>query len=294
MKTTLNGIIPAIVTPYRPDGALDHEVARKLVESLVGSGVGGLYVGGTTGEGPMQTVAERTVFTALVADAAAGRVAVVAHIGAADTATSVELARQAADAGADAVSAVAPFYYQHGRDQVRGHFTEIADASPVPFLPYHLAAAAGDDAGYRLLVELAAHQNVVGFKFTSRDVYELQQLVQLCGDDAVVYNGADEVCLHGLLSGAVGAIGSTYNFMAGIFVRIAELVAAGDAWAAAQLQRDANAVIQAGSGYDNVAFARAVLRVQGFEVGQARRPIQQFSPEDDAAIARIVTETTFL
>ncbi|TDE08630.1 dihydrodipicolinate synthase family protein [Jiangella asiatica] len=296
MTLHLRGIIPALVTPYDAEDRIDADVTRKVVEALVGQRIGGLYVGGTTGEGPMQTPSERTAFTALVAEQVAGRVPVVAHVGAADTATSLRLAADAARAGADAVSAVAPFYYQHGREQVRRHFFDIAEAAPVPFLPYHLDSAvtsgAGDTVG--MFAELAAHQNVAGFKYTSRDVYELQQLVAVCGTDAVVYNGADEVCVHGLLAGAVGAIGSTYNVMAGLFVRLAEHVEQGDVAGAVRLQEQANEVIRAGAGYDNVAFARAVLRAQGFDVGQARRPLQQLGADDLAAIARIVAATPFL
>ncbi|NED94826.1 dihydrodipicolinate synthase family protein [Phytoactinopolyspora alkaliphila] len=294
MKLDLQGIIPAIVTPYGAGHTIDSEVTRKLVDALIGQGVGGLYVGGTTGEGPMQSPAERTEFTALVADVVGGRVPVVAHVGAADTAGSIEMARNAANAGANAVSAVAPFYYQHGREQVRQHFLDIAEASPVPFLPYHLPMAGGDDATFHLFIELAAHENIVGFKYTSRDIYELQQLVALCGDGAAIFNGADEVCIHGLLAGAAGAIGSTYNFMAGLFVQAAEALAAGDAPKAARLQGQANGVIRQGAHYDNVAFARAVLQAQGFDVGPPRKPIQQMSADDHALVARLVAETPFL
>ncbi|WP_165368300.1 dihydrodipicolinate synthase family protein [Phytoactinopolyspora endophytica] len=294
MTTDLQGIIPAIVTPYGPDDRIDPGVTQKLVDALIGQGVGGLYVGGTTGEGPLQSPAERTSFSALVAEVVAGRVPVIAHIGAADTATCITMARDAASSGAVAVSAVGPFYYQHGREQVRQHFLDIAEASPVPFLPYHLPMAGGDDATFQLFVELAAHENIAGFKYTSRDVYELQQLRALCGDGVAIFNGADEVCLHGLLAGASGAIGSTYNFMGGQFVRIAELLTKGDARQAAQLQAEANAVIHAGTRFDNVAFARAVLRAQGFEVGPPRKPIEQLTPADNEAIAHLVADTPFL
>ncbi|NED98880.1 dihydrodipicolinate synthase family protein [Phytoactinopolyspora halotolerans] len=294
MTIDLHGIIPALVTPYGADGRIAEGVTRKLVDALLDQGINGVYLGGTTGEGPLQSPTERTSFTALVAETVAGRVPVIAHVGAPDTATCIALARDAASAGAVAVSAVGPFYYQHGPEQVRRHFLDIADASPVPFLPYHLPMAGGDDTTFRLFVDLAAHQNVAGFKYTSRDVYELQQLRALCGDDVAIFNGADEVCVHGLLAGASGAIGSTYNFMARQFVRIMEVLEAGDAQAAARLQAEANAVIHAGTRFDNVAFARAVLRAQGFEVGAPRRPIEQLRPDDDDVVARIVAETPFL
>lgn len=296
MTFQLRGIVPALITPYDTDGQINEDVTRKLVDVLVGQGIGGLYVGGTTGEGPMQTPAERTAFTALVTEQVAGRVRVVAHVGAPDTETCLRLAAAAAEAGVDAVSAVAPFYYQHRPEEVRRHFLDIAEQSSVPFLPYHWATAGQAIAGdaISMFAELAAHENVAGFKFTSRDMYELQQLAAACGTNAVVYNGADELCVHGMLSGAVGAIGSTYNFMAGLFVRLAERLDQGDVAGAVRLQEQANALIRAGSGYDNVAFARAVIQAQGFEVGPPRKPIQQLGPDAHAVIARLVAETSFL
>ncbi|WP_298332784.1 dihydrodipicolinate synthase family protein [Haloactinopolyspora sp.] len=294
MTTDLQGIIPALVTPYDGDDRIDAGMTHKLVDTLIAHGVGGLYLGGSTGEGLLQSPAERVAFTTLVTEVVAGRVPVIAHVGAADTASSIGMAREAAAAGVTAVSAVAPFYYQHKQEQVRRHFLDIADASPVPFLPYHFPQVAGASSTIQMLVELAEHDNIVGFKFTSRDVYELQQLKAACGDDVAIFNGADEVCLHGLLAGAAGAIGSTYNFMAGQFVKLAESLATGDVGRAARLQAEANAVIRWGEPYDNVAFARAVLRAQGYDVGPPRRPIEQLTADDHAAIERLVGGTSFL
>lgn len=294
MPISPKGIIPALVTPYGPTGEIDDGVTRKLVDHLVRQGVGGLYVGGTTGEGLLQGTAERTAFTALVAELANGQVPVVAHVGAADTATCIDLARYAAAAGASAVSAVVPFYYPHGREQIRGHFLDIADGSPLPFLPYYLPTRASIGRPIELFIELAEHENIDGFKYTSRDVFELQQMVELCGDQVSIFNGADEVCVHGLLSGAAGAIGSTYNFMASQFVRIVERLEAGDVREAITLQAAANAVIRKGSRYDNVAFARAVLQAQGFGVGPPRKPLQQLSTVSHSDVAALVAETPFL
>lgn len=294
MKDRLHGVIPALVTPYDEDGEIDKDVTRQLVNRLLGQGVHGFYLGGSTGEGPLQSPEERLAFVATVLDAVGGRVPVIAHVGTADTPSTLRLAREAGALGVDAVSAVAPYYYRHAPAQVRAHFLRVADESPVPFIAYHLAATSNLTAGSDFFAELASHPNIVGVKFTSRDVFELQRLVATGGADLAVFSGADEVFIHGIIAGANGAIGSTYNFMAGVYLRAYEALAAGDHTSAAELQAQANAVLSAGGPFDNVAFAREVVRAQGIDVGPARQPIAELDADERRFIAGLVAEHAVL
>lgn len=290
----MKGIIPALITPYTESGAINEPVTRQLIQHLLGKGVGGFYLSGSTGEGFLQTPDERKAFLELVIDEVKGAAPVIAHVGTMDTATSVELTRHAADAGADAVSAVAPFYYKHGLEQVRGHYLDIAGAADIPLIIYHFPAMTGVQASASFYAELAKEPNIAGVKFTSMNAFELQQLIDACGKDFFVFNGPDEACLSGLVMGCVGAIGSTYNIMPGKFVALYDAFQRGELAEARRIQGEVNAVIAELLKYDFIAFEREILKLQGFDVGQARKPIQRLTGEQQAAIRAFASGHAFL
>lgn len=276
----IQGIIPALITPYDETGSISEPATRKLVRHLLDKGVDGFYLSGSTGEGFLQTIHERERFLEIVADEVRGTVPVIAHVGAMDTATSVALTKHAAQAGADAVSSVAPFYYKHGQEQVRGHYFDIALASDLPLIIYHIPALTGVQSSVRFYEELSQSDKIIGVKYTSKDTFELQQLIEVCGPDFRVFNGPDECLLAGLAVGCCGAIGSTYNIMPELFVELFRQFRSGQWEEARVLQVKANRVIAELLKYDFIAFEREILHIQGFEVGLPRKPIQQLTDEE--------------
>lgn len=291
----MGGIIPALITPYDGDGGIHEELLAALVRHLMAKGVAGFYVGGSTGEGLLQTVEERKRVLEAVLQETEGKVPVIAHVGAMDTATCAELARHAARAGADAVSAVTPFYYRHGPEQIRRHYLEIADAAGIPLIVYHFPGLTGARLPADFVGELAAaHEGIAGLKFTSRDMYEMQQILDVCGENFRVYNGSDECALAGFATGACGAIGSTFNIMPELFVALHRHCTEGNWLEARRLQVEANRLIRELLKYDVIAFEREVLRLQGFNVGPPRRPIQQLTETERREIRAIAEQFPFL
>ncbi|WP_409342537.1 N-acetylneuraminate lyase [Paenibacillus sp. MBLB4367] len=275
----IKGIIPALITPYDESGAISESATRTLVRHLLAKGVDGFYLSGSTGEGFLQTVRERERFLEIVADEVGGAVPVIAHVGAMDTATCLALAKHAERAGADALSSVAPFYYKHGQEQVRGHYLDIAAASELPLIIYHIPAMTGVQSSVSFYKELSESDKIAGVKFTSKDTFELQQLIEACGPDFRVFNGPDECLLAGLATGCCGAIGSTYNIMPELFVKLYKSFQAGQWEEARLLQAKANRVIAELLKYDFIAFEKEILHVQGLDVGLPRKPIQQLTDE---------------
>ncbi|MFE5319305.1 N-acetylneuraminate lyase [Paenibacillus sp. NPDC056579] len=288
------GIIPALITPYDGEGKISESATRKIVRHLIDKQVDGFYLSGSTGEGFLQSVGERQSFLEIVVDEVRGVVPVIAHVGAMDTATCVELTKHAALAGADAVSSVAPFYYKHGQEQVRGHYLDIATAADIPLIIYHFPAMTGVQSTVRFYEELSKVDNIIGVKFTSKDTFELQQLIEACGPDFRVFNGPDECLLAGLAFGCCGAIGSTYNIMPELFVELYRAFQTGDLAAARKLQAKANRVIAELLKYDFIAFEREILHLQGIEVGSPRKPIQQLSSEERLQIRHFAQQVDFL
>ncbi|NWL88204.1 MULTISPECIES: dihydrodipicolinate synthase family protein [unclassified Paenibacillus] len=288
------GIIPALITPYDHEGRISESATRKLVRHLLDNQVDGFYLSGSTGEGFLQTARERESFLEIVVDEVQGVVPVIAHVGAMDTATCIELTKHAARSGADAVSSVAPFYYKHGQEQVRGHYLDIAAAADIPLIIYHFPAMTGVQSTVRFYEELSKVENIIGVKFTSKDTFELQQLIEACGPQFRVFNGPDECLLAGLALGCCGAIGSTYNIMPKLFIELYRTFQIGDLIAARALQAKANSVIAELIKYDFIAFEREVLHLQGIEVGAPRKPIQQLSMEERLQIRQFAQQYDFL
>lgn len=291
----MDGIIPALITPYADDGGIHGELLRTLVRHLMAKGAAGFYVGGSTGEGLLQTVEERKRVLETVLQETDGKVPVIAHVGAMDTASCVELARHAARAGADAVSAVTPFYYKHGPEQIRRHYLDIAEAADIPLIVYHFPGFTGAQLSADFVGELAAAcESIIGLKFTSRDMYEMQQIIDICGEDFLVFNGSDECALAGFATGACGAIGSTFNIMPELFVALHRHCAAGQWSEARRLQYEANRLIRELLKYDVIAFEREMLRLQGFDVGPPRKPIRQLTDTERREIRAIAERFPFL
>ncbi|MBD2863311.1 N-acetylneuraminate lyase [Paenibacillus oceani] len=288
------GIIPAILTPYDESGNVSERATRQLVRHLLGKRVDGFYVGGSTGEGFLLSAGERELLLEVIIDEVRGTVPVIAHVGAMDTDTSVKLTKHAARAGADAVSSVAPFYYKHGAEQVRGHYLDIAQASDLPLILYHFPAMTGVQSTVRFYEELSKVDNIAGVKFTSKDTFELQQLIEACGPDFRVFNGPDECLLAGLAVGCCGAIGSTYNIMPKLFTQLYSKFKAGDMAEALRLQAKANRVIAELLKYDFIAFEREILRLQGIDTGRPRKPIQQLTEEERQQIRLFAQQFDFL
>jgi N-acetylneuraminate lyase len=109
---SIKGVIPALITPFKDDGAIYETGLKNLVEDLIESGIGGFYLTGSTGEGFLMTAEERKKVVEIVIEQTAKRVPVIVHVGTIDTKTAEDLAKHAYDSGANAISSVPPFYYR--------------------------------------------------------------------------------------------------------------------------------------------------------------------------------------
>ncbi|MEL7360954.1 MAG: dihydrodipicolinate synthase family protein, partial [Bacteroidota bacterium] len=133
------GTAPALVTPFTPEGTLDEPALTRLIDAQIDGGVEALVLLGTTGENPTITPAERQRLTDVAVAHTAGRVPLVVGTGTNNTAESVRLSRDAADAGADALLIVGPYYNKPPQAGLYGHFEAIAQAVPdLPIMLYNV------------------------------------------------------------------------------------------------------------------------------------------------------------
>lgn len=243
MANNLRGVMPALLTPFDAQQKIDQASLRRLVRFNIEQGVDGVYVGGSTGEAFIQSLAEREEVLEIVADEAKGKIALIAHVGCVSTAESQRLATAAKSYGFDAVSAVTPFYYPFSFEEHCDHYRAIIDsADGLPMVVYNIPALSGVKLTLDQISTLVTLPGVGALKQTSGDLYQMDQ-IRRAHPDLVLYNGYDEIFASGLLAGADGGIGSTYNIMGWRYMAIVQALKEGDIGKAQALQRECNKVI---------------------------------------------------
>ncbi len=243
MTQNLRGVMPALLTPFNQQQQVDTDSLRRLVRFNIEQGVDGLYVGGSTGEAFLQNAQEREQVLEIVAEEAKGKVTLIAHVGAISTQESQNLAGAAHRYGFDAVSAVTPFYYPFSFNEHCDHYRAVIDASgSLPMVVYNIPALSGVKLTLDQVGTLINLPGVGALKQTSGDLYEMEK-IRRAHPDLVLYNGYDEIFASGLLAGADGGIGSTYNVMGWRYLAIKRAIQEGDMQRAMHLQSECNKVI---------------------------------------------------
>lgn len=243
MASNLRGVMPALLTPFDAQQKIDKESLRRLVRFNIAQGIDGVYVGGSTGEAFIQSLAEREEVLEIVAEEGKGKITLIAHVGCVSTAESQQLAAAAKRYGFDAVSAVTPFYYPFSFEEHCDHYRAIIDsADGLPMVVYNIPALSGVKLTLEQINQLVTLPGVGALKQTSGDLYQMEQ-IRRAHPELVLYNGYDEIFASGLLAGADGGIGSTYNIMAWRYLGIVQALKEGDTAKAQQLQHECNKVI---------------------------------------------------
>ncbi|MBE7544615.1 MAG: dihydrodipicolinate synthase family protein [Bryobacteraceae bacterium] len=283
------GIVPAVVTPLDGEGGLKAGSLERLLGRLYRAGSEGVYVCGQTGEGlqlPLE-VREQAVEVA-VAQTPAGRT-VIAHVGAANTADAVRLARHAGRAGAQAVSSLPPGS-AYSFEEVWGYYERLVEEAGVPVLVYYFPEFSAAIRTTEQVLELCAIPGVIGLKFTDFDLYRMSILSR---EGYTIYNGRDEVLAAGLLMGAHGGIGSFYNLIPELFVELYGHARAGR-WSEARAGQDRiNELIRAVLRFPLLAAIKSLLRWSGIDCGAPVPPRRVLTPEEEGALREAVQGAGF-
>ena len=277
----ITGVIPAELTPFTLDGALDLDRLRTITAFLVAKNINGLYVTGSTGEGFMMSPDERKLVVETVMDEVAGRVPVIVHVGAISTHLSTDLARHAEAQGAAAISSVPPIYWAFTPDQVFNYYADITAATKLPMIVYNVPLAG--PMGFDLIARLATIEGVVGVKYTAPTHSDIMRIKNEIGRDFLVYSGADEMAMSGLAFGADGIIGSFYNVMPEVFLALFAAMKDGRLADAEALQSTANAIIFETIKQNPHSAMKRMMAWQGADAGYARKPFDNFDSAEKEA-----------
>lgn len=282
------GITIAMYACYDANGGINTEAVKRLARHYVGLGVTGLYVGGSTGEGMLQSVEERKRVLEAVMEEVGGELTIIVHVGAAATKDSVELAKHAEVVGADAISAVPAIYYRLSPASVERHWQAMIDSTSLPFIIYHIPQTTGFQLSTELLKRMAAQEQVIGVKISSESTFELQQFKAAGGPEFLVLNGPDEQYLAGRSIGADGGIGGTYGVMPELFVKIEQCFREGKMKEALEWQNRVNEVITGLLALPSLyGGCKAILKLRGLDIGEPRLPLLPIPSEAMDEVARL-------
>ena len=278
---SFSGAWPALVTPFTAEDKVNVVVLRELVEYLLDKRVGGFYVCGGTGEGLFMLLEERKLVTETVVDQVNGRVPVIAHIGSMVVSDAIELAEHAQGVGAAGISSVIPPMFQDG-ESLYTYFARVGAGAPdLPLLTYIFGGPMDAVALMRRLMEIPT---VAGTKYTGPNMYEFREIVELRGDNWSIFSGMDEQCIYAAMQGACGNIGSTLNYMPGIYREVHNSYKKGDIAQGQELQVRANQVTRVLFSFGFFGALKEVMRMLGFDCGKPRLPHLPFAEEKRDAL----------
>jgi 4-hydroxy-tetrahydrodipicolinate synthase len=274
-----------MVTPLRADGSLDAAGAAALASYLVDEqGNDGLVVNGTTGESPTTSDAEKEIILRTVIEAVGGRARVIAGVGTNDTHHTIDLARTAEKAGADALLAVTPYYNKPPQAGLVAHFTALADATGLPVMLYDIPGRTGTPIATESLCRLAEHERIIAVKDAKGSPAETSWVTRRT--DLAIYSGDDILTLPLLAVGAVGVVGVVTHVFGRQSKAMIEAFERGDVSTALHLHHQ---LLPAFTGFfitQGVITTKAVLNLLNRPAGPVRAPLIDATEEQIAALRR--------
>ncbi|MCC7042363.1 MAG: dihydrodipicolinate synthase family protein [Acidobacteria bacterium] len=295
MQTRLRGIVPPLVTPLADRDTLDVAGLERLIEHVLAGGVNGLFILGTTGEAPDLSYHLRRELVDRVCRQVARRVPVL--VGITDTAfvESLNLARYAAAAGADALVAAPPYYFPAGQPELVDFVTRLVAELPRPLILYNMPQLTKTAFAIDTLRQLAGLAGVAGIKDSSGDLDYFRSVLSLAREtrpDWSVFIGPEEHLAEAVGLGADGGVSGGAQIAPKLFVDVHAAAVAGDMRRLAVLQAD---VITLGRIYAVGRHASAVVKgtkcalsLMGLCRDVMAEPLTKFEAPERAAVRAVL------
>lgn len=278
------GIFPAIITPMTPEGKLNEEAYRQVMEFNIQAGVHGFWVAGGTGESILLDDEENRRIAEIVADQSQGRIANIMHVGAPTTTRSARLAEHAAKAGVEAICCVPPFFYRQNDDALVEHYRVIAAAADLPFFVYNLPGATGVEITPDLMAKIQERvPQLTGLKHSAPYMAYVHTFVEM-GLACLI--GNSQLMLPALTIGASGCVDGPPNMAPERWVAIWQAYQAGHLAEAQQAQAQALEITRLVIGSKFHATLKAVLSQRlGIDCGDPRPPGETLTSAERATLA---------
>lgn len=270
-------VLVAMVTPFDKDMKLDVDAGVKLAAKLVDDGCDGLVLGGTTGESPTTSTAEKLTLIREVKNALGERAKIVAGAGNYSTDSSVDLAQQSVNAGADALLIVTPYYSKPPQEGVYQHFKTVASAVDAPIMLYDIPGRTATPIAEETAMRLAEVPNIVAIKEAKGDLAAGARLYQKT--ELALYSGDDPINIPWLSVGATGFVSVVGHCAARTLRDMRTAFDRGDLAEALRLNSTMFPLNRVMARSGGVSFAKAALDIMGMSVGSPRLPQVPLSDE---------------
>ena len=284
-KTIFTGAGVAIVTPMHPDGSIHYEKLGELIDFQIERHTDAIVICGTTGESATMTDQEHIDCIRYAVERTAGRVPVIAGAGSNDTRYAVELSKEAARLGADALLHVTPYYNKTSQRGLVRHFTEVADATDLPVILYSVPSRTGVNILPETCRILSEHPHIAAIKEASGNISQVAEIRALCGEELDVYSGDDNQIVPVLSLGGKGVISVLSNVLPQETHDICARFFAGDLAGAAELQLKYLELIKALFMDVNPIPVKEAMNQLGQEVGECRLPLLEMTDTQKQALA---------
>ncbi|MHC3380312.1 4-hydroxy-tetrahydrodipicolinate synthase [Haloarcula sp. H-GB5] len=274
-----HGVFPAMCTPFHQDGSIDFETLRDDAQRLESAGVDGLVPVGSTGESATLSHDEHIEVVEAVIDAV-DDVPVIAGSGSNNTKEALELSQRSAEAGADALLLISPYYNKPEQQGFVDHYTTLADAVDLPQIVYNVPSRTGQNIEPDTAVELASHPNIRAYKAASGDMNQISEIIERTRDeDFAVLSGDDGMTLPVLSVGGTGCISVSANIEPERTCAMVGAALSGDFERARAIHHELGPLFRAMFVETNPIPVKEAMRIRGYGPAYLRSPLTRLSDE---------------
>jgi len=281
----LGRVLTAMVTPFKENGEVDYEQAKKLALALLDSGCDGVVVAATTGEAPTLTWEEELRLFEEVKSVVGDRGTIVAYTGSNSTAEAVEATQGAEKIGVDACLSVVPYYNKPTQEGIYQHFKAVAESTSLPIIMYNIPSRVIVNMTSETIVRLSKIDNIAGVKEANGDMAHVAQVISNAAEGFRIWSGNDTDTFHIMALGGYGTIGVVTHLVGKQVRKMMESILANDIKEAAAIQTHLVPLVNVLFIQPNPGPVKYALNHVGFRVGKPRLPLL---PPDEKAAATIV------
>ena len=271
LPTPFGRLLTAMITPFKDDLTIDWSGVERLAVHLQSSGHDGIVVNGTTGEAPTTSDDEKIEIIKIVKRATGGKLKIVAGAGNNETSHSIEQAQMAANAGADGLLVVTPYYNKPPQAGIEAHFRAMAEATDVPVMIYDIPGRTGVPIEPETICRLAEHKNIVALKDAKGDVASTSWVIKRSG--IPVYSGDDILNLPLLSVGAVGFVSVCGHTVGARLREMLDAWFSGNSVRALEIHQELLPVYTGTFRTQGAILTKAALNLMGLPGGKVRLPL---------------------
>jgi 4-hydroxy-tetrahydrodipicolinate synthase len=282
----LEGVYVPNITPFDAKGEIQYEALAELIEYWIGAGVSGVVANASTGESPYLNREELIEVLTFVIDQVDGRVQVIAGTGAMATRETIELTREAKNAGAAAALITTPYFFRPTEEELYRHYAAVLSAVDIPAILYNVPKFTGYSIAPKTIARISEDcSGLAGVKDSSGSPGNMAEIIRLCGDRIACLSGAADMFLPAISLGGRGAVLAIANVVPGTCVELYQSFKRGDVALAGKRQRTAshvNNVLVAS--FPQIAAIKSTLNHMGYKAGTPRQPLLPLNESQENAV----------